>query len=64
MGGTFEIVHIRTPAVQHEKLTKTFFRLYINGSTPERKINFVKIFVHVWVHSKENNLLKRFFSFM
>ena len=43
MGSTFEIVHIRTPAVQHEKFKKIFFRLYINGSTQERKINSVKI---------------------
>ena len=35
---------MRTPAVQHRKLTKKiFFHLYINGSTQERKRNFVKI---------------------
>ena len=45
MKGTFEIVHIRTPAVQHKKLTKKMFsRLYINGSTQERKNKFVKNF--------------------
>ena len=31
---TFKIMHIRTPAVQHKKLTKKiFFLLYINWST-------------------------------
>ena len=44
-GGTFKIMQIRTPAVKHKKLTKKIFsRLYINGSTQERKFNFVKNF--------------------
>ena len=33
MGGTFEIMQMRTPAVQHKKLTKKFFHLHINGCT-------------------------------
>ena len=32
---TFKIMNIRTPAVQHKKLTKKIFHLYINGSTQE-----------------------------
>ena len=30
MGDAFKIVHFRTPAVQHKKLTKKYFFIYVS----------------------------------
>ena len=38
MGGTFKIVHIRTPAVQHKKLTKNLFSFTYQWEYTGKKI--------------------------